>query len=155
MVATAVHIVAKICVVADCPDKYVKYHTVTTIKFSKIIKSVVLRWLTPQLIIVWCKWVLSALNGEFPLHIRIVITRSVSITGCAITAKENAMQPLLLCVSAIAEALCIVFNVNTQNIIPKKCEPASPMNILFFFPNTLYTKKGNNAPIIAIDISVF
>lgn len=86
---------------------------------------------------------------------RMVITRRVSITGCAITAKQNGIYPLLSCASYPGLSVWIMFRVSRQNIIPKKCEPASPMNILFFVPNTLYIKNGINAPIVAIEIRMF
>lgn len=86
---------------------------------------------------------ISRKRGTF-LAIRMSITRTVSKTGTANTAIKKLTEyvPRLL-----EPSYCKIFNIKALNMTPKTKDPPSPINILYFRPNTLCIKKGTKLPL--------
>ena len=126
------------CVSIDAPSLYATNHEAIMMKFKHSMLMVVPICEKPKSMNMWCKCVLSGLNGDFLCNIRVDITRTVSKTGIDNTAIVNGISPtpfnIILVLDRLASNMLIT---NIDIIVPTTSVPLSPINILVLYPNTL------------------
>ena len=135
------------CISIEAPSLYAANQLATTKKLRVRIDIVVPMCEKPSSMNRWCKCVLSGLNGDFFLNMRIDITRNVSNTGIASTASVKGISPMpCAAYEALNESVLSMLITNIDIIVPITSVPPSPINILVLLPNTLCKKKGIMAP---------
>ena len=122
----------------------------TVIMLKLYIIKTVWVWVYPPSTSLWCRWFLSALNGDCPFNARIIKTLNVSNSGYI---KEEIAKTGLFTFtqnqSSFWTGNSISLMANTHKKTPITSEPESPIKI--FAGEKLKIKKPTNEPAKAND----